>query len=82
MEEIAGAFGTLSSELLDQYVNLSRCFHQLVFELAECSVLRWQVGDDFVSPYPFVLARAVTQARAEALSLESSCSLSRISIAR
>src|SRR3954449_364745 len=30
MEEIAVAFGTVSSELLDQYVNMSRRFHQLM----------------------------------------------------
>src|SRR3954449_12112122 len=67
MEEIAVAFGTVSSELLDQYVNMSRRFHQLMVELAECSVLQRQVGDEFVSPYPFVIARTVTQARIEAL---------------
>ena len=67
MEEIASTFGTVSSELLDQYANMSRPFHQLVFDLAECSVLQRQVADEFVSPYPFVIARAVTQARAEAL---------------
>ena len=67
MEEIASAFETSSSKLLDQYVTMSRRFHQLVFELAECSVLQRQVGDEFVSPHPSALARAVTQARAEAL---------------
>ena len=67
MEEIASGFESLSSELLDRYVSMSRRFHQLVFELAECAVLQRQVGDEFVSLYPFVLARAVTQARAEAL---------------
>ena len=66
MEEIASGFESLSSELLDRYVSISRRFHQLVFELAECSVLQRQVGDEFVSPHPFALARAVTQARAEA----------------
>src|SRR5689334_12574056 len=67
MEEIASGFESLSSELLDRYVSMSRRFHQLVFELAECAVLQRQVGDKFVSLYPFVLAPAVTQARAEAL---------------
>jgi len=67
MEEIASAFGTVSSQLLDQYASMSRRFHQLVFDLAESSVLQRQVADEFVSPYPFVIARTVTQARIEAL---------------
>ena len=46
---------------------MSRRFHQLVVELAQCSMLHRQVGDEFVSPYPFVAARALTQDRAEAL---------------
>jgi GntR family transcriptional regulator of vanillate catabolism len=67
MAEIASAFESLPSELLDRYVTLSRRFHQLVFELAQCSVLQRQVGDEFVSLYSLVLAQAATQARAEAL---------------
>src|SRR3954463_5436350 len=58
MEEIASGFESLSSELLDRYVSISRRFHQFVFELAECSVLQRQVGDEFVSPHRFALARA------------------------
>src|SRR4051812_30433775 len=67
MDEIASAFESASSELLGRYVTISQRFHQFVFELADCSVLRRQVGDELVSPHPVILARGLTQARAEAL---------------
>jgi len=67
MEEIASAFESVSSELLGRYVTISQRFHQFVFELADCSVLRRQVGDELVSPHPVIFAGVMTQARAEAL---------------
>ena len=73
---IRGSLGCL----LDQYANMSRRFHWLMVELAECSVLHRHIGDEFVSPYPFVGARALTQARVERSG--NSCCSSRISIAR
>ena len=67
MEEIAVAIGTLSADLLEQYADISQRFHRLVFELAHCSVLQRHVADEFVCPFPFVDARALTQANAQAL---------------
>jgi GntR family transcriptional regulator of vanillate catabolism len=67
MEEIAVAFGGLSADALEQYAEMSRRFHRLMVELAQCSMLNWHVADEFVSPFPFVGAQALTQARVEAL---------------
>ena len=67
MEEIAGAFGGLSAAALEQYADMSRRFHWLVVELAQCSMLNRHVADEFVSPFPFVGAQALTQERVEAL---------------
>src|SRR3954453_621982 len=39
MEEIAGAFGSLSADALEQYAQMSWRFHRLVVELAQCSML-------------------------------------------
>jgi len=67
MEEIAGAFGGLSAAALEQYAQMSWRFHWLVVELAQCSMLNRHVADEFVSPFPFVGAQALTQERVEAL---------------
>ena len=67
MEEIAVAFGTLSTDFLRQYVELSRRFHLLVFELAQCSILQRHLAEDFISQFAFVDLRATTQARVDAL---------------
>jgi GntR family transcriptional regulator, vanillate catabolism transcriptional regulator len=67
MEDIALAFGTLSIELLDRYADTSRRFHELLFRLADSSVLARHVADEFVSPYPFFAAHVLTRARAKVL---------------
>lgn len=67
MEETAATFGALSADLLGRYVDMSRRFHRLMFELAECPVLQRHLDEGWIGPYSVFVTRSLTRDRIDAL---------------